>query len=125
MLSQPSTVCTPVKKGSMTNVSITSKRMMRLGVLSVSVALRRVRLLESGAGRRAAAMARAMVVQSVRLAMVRSMRMLQQRTESARRWRVLLQSLRAPKLSLPYACAAVATLRSSELGEVLGLTNEL
>ena len=61
----------------MTNVSITSKRMMRLGVLSVSVALRRVRLLESGAGRRAAAMARAMVVQSVRLAMVRSMRMLQ------------------------------------------------
>ena len=85
-------MCTPVKKGSITNVSMTSKRMMRLGVLSVSVALRRVRLLESGAGRRAAAMARAMVVQSVRLAMVRSMRMLQQRTE-----RALLQSLSESK----------------------------
>ena len=69
-------------------------------------------------------MARAMVVQSVRLAMVRSMRMLQ-RTESARRWRVLCSHLRATKLSCPYACTAVVILRESELGEVLGLTNEL
>ena len=43
-----------------------------------------------------------------------------------RRWRVLLAiTLRACKLSLPYACTAVVTLRRSELGEVLGLTNEL
>ena len=124
MLSHPNTVWTPVKKGSMTKVSMTSKRMMRLGVLSVSVALRRVRLLESGAGRRAAAMARARVVQSVRLAMVRSMRSCS-RTESARRWRVPLQSLRACKLSFPYACTVVVSLRRSELGEVLRLTNEL
>ena len=69
-------------------------------------------------------MARAMVVQSVRLAMVRSMRMLQNVRERAS-MACALQSLRACKLSFPYACTAVATLRQSELGEVLGITNEL
>ena len=35
-----------------------------------------------------------------------------------------LQSLRACKLSLPCACAAVVTSRQSELGEILGQNNE-
>ena len=34
-------------------------------------------------------------------------------------------TLRACKFSCPYACTAVVALRRSELGEVLGLTNEL
>ena len=42
IVSQPSTVWTPMKKGSITNVSMTSKRMIALEWLSVSVALRRV-----------------------------------------------------------------------------------
>ena len=73
---------------------------MRLGVLSVSVAaLRCVRRRGSGAGRRAAARARARVVQSARLAMVRSMRMLQRSVRRAPSMACALQSLRAIKLS--------------------------
>ena len=59
-----------------------------------------------------------MVAQSVRLAMVRSMRMLQRvkRVDGS-------HSLRAYKLSCPYACTAVVTLRQSELGEILEQNN--
>ena len=36
-----------------------------------------------------------------------------------------LQSLRAPKLSFPYACTAVVALRQTKLREILGQNNEL
>ena len=45
--------------------------------------------------------------------------------QGVRRWRVPQITTESKQALCPYACTAVVILRESELGEVLGLTNEL